>query len=210
MTAFRCGAALTQGSGVTRQQLSPIEGKWLRIADEQTVLTNGEPPIAAPTNLGSAPTKALDDAVYASSHLLRTRDRYRRKVILLISDGMNGPKFNHHTHEETVSALLLDNISVYAVAVGSNSFHSKFALMRSYANDSGGDIYYAPRSDQMEKLYSRITEQARHEYTLAYAPRGHDKSSSYHVVRVETTRDGLLVETRRGYYASSALDVSNQ
>jgi len=62
----------------------------------------------------------------------------------------------------------------------------------------------------MEKLYSRITEQARHEYTLAYVPRGHDKSPNYHVVRVETTRDGLLVETRRGYYASSAKDVSNQ
>ena len=82
--------------------------------------------------------------------------------------------------------------------------------MRSYANDSGGDIYHASGSGRMEKLYSRITEQARHEYTLAYAPRGRDKSSNYHVVRVETTRDGLLVETRRGYYASSALDVSNQ
>jgi len=42
--------------------------------------------------------------------------------------------------------------------------------MRSYANDSGGDIYYASGSDRMEKLHSRITEQARHEYTLAYAP----------------------------------------
>jgi len=112
------------------------------------VLTNGEPPIAAPTDLGSAPTKALDDAVYASAQLLRARDRYRRKVILLISDGINGPRFNHHTHAETLSALLRDNISVYAVAVDSNSFHSKFALMRSYANDSGGDIYYASESDQ--------------------------------------------------------------
>lgn len=174
------------------------------------VRTNGEPPIAAPTNLGSTPTKALDDAVYASAQLLRARDRYRRKVILLISDGINGAKFNHRTHEETLSSLLRDNISVYAVAVGSNSFHSKFALMRSYANDSGGDIYYASGSDQLEKLYSRITEQARHEYTLAYVPRGHDKSSNYHAVRVETTRDGLLVETRRGYYASSAKDVPNQ
>lgn len=174
------------------------------------VRTNGEPPIAAPTNLGSTPTKALDDAVYASAQLLRARDRYRRKVILLISDGINGAKFNHHTHEETLSSLLRDNISVYAVAVGSNSFHSKFALMRSYANDSGGDIYYASGSDQLEKLYSRITEQARHEYTLAYVPRGHDKSSNYHAVRVETTRNGLLAETRRGYYASSAKDVPNQ
>jgi VWFA-related protein len=133
-------------------------------------LTPGEPS-PGPTDLGSAPTKALDDAVLASAQLLRGRDRTRRKVILLISDGINGAGFNHHTYEETLNALLSDNISVYGVAVGSNSFHSKFALMRKYANDSGGDIYYATRSDQMEKLYSRITEQARYEYTLAYVPR---------------------------------------
>jgi hypothetical protein len=102
---------------------------------------------------------------------------------------------------------LSDNISVYGVAVGSNSFHSKFASMRKYANDSGGDIYYATRSGQMEKLYTRITEQARHEYTLAYVPRVYGASSNYHVVRVETTHDGLIVETRRGYYASPATAV---
>jgi hypothetical protein len=61
--------------------------------------------------------------------------------------------------------------------------------------------------DQMEKLYSRITEQARYEYALAYVPRVYGTSSNYHVVRVETTREGLLVETRRGYYASSATAV---
>ena len=168
--------------------------------------TNGEPSIAAPTNLGSAPTKALDDAVYAAAHLLRDRGRNRRKVILLVSDGINGPSFNHHTYEDSLNALLSDNISVYGVAVGRNSFQSKFTLMRNYATDSGGDIYYATRSDQMETLYSRITEQARHEYILAYVPKGHRSNSNYHVVRVETTHDGLSVETRRGYYTPNASD----
>jgi hypothetical protein len=134
-------------------------------------LAPGEPGPGPATDLGSAPTKALDDAVFASAQLLRGRGRTRRKVILLISDGINGAAFNHHNYEETLNALLSDNISVYVVAVGSNSFHSKLALMRKYANDSGGDIYYATRSNQMGKLYSRITEQARYEYTLAYVPR---------------------------------------
>ena len=50
--------------------------------------TNEEPPIAAPTDLGSAPTKALDDAVYSAAQLLRDRGRTRRKAILLVSDGI--------------------------------------------------------------------------------------------------------------------------
>src|SRR6202042_1289363 len=36
------------------------------------------------------PTKALDDAVFAAAMLLHDRPRSRRRVILLISDGVNG------------------------------------------------------------------------------------------------------------------------
>ena len=76
--------------------------------------------------------------------------------------------------------------------------------MVSYADDSGGDIYYAARSDSMERLYSRITEEARHEYTLAYIPTGNNKHSDYHAVKVQITRPGLTVRTRHGYRSDQA------
>ena len=47
-----------------------------------------------------------------------------------------------------------------------------------------------------------MTERARHEYTLAYAPKGNNTKSDYHVVRVSTTRGGMQVQTRKGYYAN--------
>jgi Ca-activated chloride channel family protein len=162
----------------------------------------GEPPQAAPTNLGSAPTKALDDAIFSAAQLLYDRGRGRRKAILLISDGINGAKFNQHTYEETLAMLIRDNISVYSLAVGSTSSRRRFSRLVKYANESGGDIYYAAKSDAMERLYSRITEQARHEYTLAYVPRGNNRNSIYHVVEVTTTREGLHVKTRQGYYTT--------
>jgi len=161
----------------------------------------GEPPLAAPTNLGSAPTKALDDAVFSAAELLHDRERGRRKVILLISDGINGQKFNHHTYEDAIQMLARNDISVYSLAVGSASSNRRFSRLIRYANDSGGDVYYAAMSGTMEKLYSQITEQARHEYTLAYVPRGNDSNSSYHFVEVTTTRQGLRVKTRPGYYS---------
>jgi VWFA-related protein len=156
----------------------------------------------APVNLGSRPTKALDDAIYSSAALLHNRDVARRKVILLISDGINGEQFNHHTYEDTLETLVRDNISVYSLAVGSTSSRRRFSRLVKYANESGGDIYYAAKSNAMEKLYSRITEQARHEYTLAYVPRGNNHNSNYHVVEVKTTREGLRVKTRQGYYTT--------
>ena len=165
-------------------------------------LSVGEPPISAPTDLGHAPTKSLDDAIHAAAERLRDRNAGRRKLILLISDGENGKQFNHFSYGDTLATLLQGNVSLYSLAVGSNSFHRKFTRLLNYANDTGGDIFYAAKRDALEKLYSRITEQARHEYTLAYRPRGNDRNSNYHLVKVLTTREGLLAKTRPGYYTA--------
>src|SRR5467141_160569 len=94
----------------------------------------GEPPLAAPTNFGSRPTKALDDAVHSAAELLHDRGTGRRKIILLISDGLNGPQFNRHTYSDTLETLLHDNVSVYSLAVG-HSLKRKFSRLVNYAND---------------------------------------------------------------------------
>jgi len=176
----------------------------------------GEPAPAAPVNLGHAPTKALDDAIYSAAELLRERGRDRRKIILLISDGENGEKFNHHTYVDTAGALLGSNISVFSLAVGSKTsfmeteglralkYRKRFSRLAAYANDSGGDVYFAAKSGSMERLYARITEEARHEYTLAYVPVGNNKNSDYHAVEVRVARPEVIVKTRRGYQVSSS------
>jgi VWFA-related protein len=160
----------------------------------------GEPGPAAPVDPGHRPTKALDDAVHSAAALLHDRGSTRRKMILVVSDGANGPQFNHHTYADALEALLLDNISVYSLAVGSSLSKRKFSRLINYAGDSGGDIYYASTSSTMEKLYSQITEEARHEYTLAYVPRGTHPRSTYHKVEVRVTRPGVTIKTRQGYY----------
>jgi len=161
----------------------------------------GEPPmIEAPINLGSRPTKALDDAVYAAAEFLRARGRERRKIVLIVSDGINGPAFNKHKYEEVVGELLAGNVSVFSVAVGGTSYHKKFVRLKDYASESGGNIYYAREERTMEQLYARITEEARHEYTLAYEPRGVAGGADYHEVKVSVRRAGMEVKTREGYY----------
>jgi Ca-activated chloride channel family protein len=162
------------------------------------------PVLAAPIKAGHRPTKALDDAVHSAALLLRDRGSDRRKLVLLISDGENGKQFNKHGYEDTLGELLRSNISVFSLAVGSNEYRKRFSRLVNYANDSGGDIYYAAASRSMERLYARITEEARHEYTLAYVPTGNSKRSAYHAVEVHVTRPGLTVKTRRGYTSSSA------
>jgi VWFA-related protein len=159
--------------------------------------------------LKGQPTKALDDAVFAATQLLHDRPRNRRRVILLISDGVNGgKKFNKVSSEDVIKALLAENISVYSIAVPSAYLERKLSpvdrerspLIR-YANHSGGEVYHATGEHSFEEFYSRLTEEARNQYTLAYIPRGTDPHVDYHSIEVRVKRDGLDIKTRDGYYS---------
>jgi VWFA-related protein len=155
------------------------------------------------------PTKALDDAMFAATQLLHDRPRNRRRVILLISDGVNGgKKFNKVSADDVMKAVLAENISVYSIAVPTAFFERKISpvdrarspLIR-YSEHSGGEVYYATKEHSFEEFYSRLTEEARNQYTLAYVPRGTDRSADYHSIEVRVKRDGLNIKTRDGYYS---------
>jgi Ca-activated chloride channel homolog len=215
-----------EGKGFTNDpdQLS-IELKRTKLDEEPSVGTPGGP-FSGPTInnhstidqssidkstqiIKGQPTKALDDAVYNAAALLHDRPRSRRRVIVLISDGINGgKKFNTFTYDQVIKTLLHENISVYSVAVPSAYLERKLspidrtvsALIR-YANDSGGEIFRATKEQGLETFYSRLTEEARHEYTLAYVPHGTDRSADYHSIEVRVKREKVNVRTREGYFS---------
>jgi VWFA-related protein len=160
--------------------------------------------------LKGQPTKALDDAVFAAAQLLHDRPRSRRKVIVLISDGVNGKKFNKFKYDDVMKVLLRDNVAVYSVAVQSAYLERRISpldrtvspLIR-YADHSGGEVYHATKEQSFEEFYRRLTEEARYQYTIAYVPRGTDRGSDYHTLEVRVEREKLNVKTREGYYTGA-------
>jgi Ca-activated chloride channel family protein len=179
---------------------------------------NGHSAIGDAPNIASATmsirgqsTKALDDAVFGAAQLLRDRSRNRRKLILLISDGANGgKKSNKMNYDSVVKTLLHDNIEVYSVAVASAFLERKFSRLVDYAHDSGGEVYFAAKRETLEELYSRISEEARNQYTIAYVPRGTDRSADVHSVEVRVKREGLTIKTRDKYYSGEIPGATRQ
>jgi len=149
--------------------------------------------------LGNVPAKAIDDAVFGAVDLLKDRPRNRRKIIFIISLN-GGKKYNNNTFDNTVKEVLGHGISVFSVGVGSAFYDRKFERLSEYAHATGGDVYYAARRESLEELYSRITEEARNEYTLAYVPRETNRAKDYHDVEVRVRRAGLTILTRNRYY----------
>jgi len=154
-------------------------------------------------------TDSLDDAIYAAGEMLRTRPRDRRKIIFLVSDGSNS-KYNHHTFDETLRMLLEADVSVYSISVtrsvpfGKSVAQRGIAAIDKYANQTGGDTFFASKDADLERLYSDVTEQARNEYTLTfYPPAEANNGKDFHSIEVRVERPGLNVTARSGYYQSA-------
>jgi VWFA-related protein len=150
---------------------------------------------------------SLDDAIYASGQMLKGRGRDRRKIIFLITDGSNTHN-NQHSFDETLHSLLLGDISVFAISVthqtpiGRSIIQHGAAEIDKYAAATGGDTFYAAKQNDLERLYSEVTEQARNEYTITFAPREADRTKDYHTIEVRVRRPNLDVSARQGYFQS--------
>ncbi|MGD0957022.1 MAG: VWA domain-containing protein [Candidatus Acidiferrales bacterium] len=153
-------------------------------------------------------TNSLDDALYAAGDMLKTRGRDRRKIIFLVSDGSNS-RNNHHTFEETLRSLLVADVSVYSISttrsvpVARSLLQHGESELNKYAYGTGGDAFFASKAEDLERLYSDVTEQARNEYTLTFSPQEADRTKDFHSIEVRVERPGLSVIARDGYYQSA-------
>jgi len=87
----------------------------------------------------------------------RDPERQRRKIIFLISDGVNGPKFNVNKYDVVLKELLRSELRYMDCGWEARLFDRRFERLSKYAHDTGGDVYYGLKSRAMEELYSRVT-----------------------------------------------------
>lgn len=152
----------------------------------------------------------LNDAVLAAARDLARRDRSRRKIIFIVSDGRE--LGSNASYSQVLKVLLSQEITVYAVAVGSSAIPGYGQLQRiripgmgygdilpKYASATGGEVFSEFTRDAIESAYARVTGDARNQYTLGYLTRA-TPSSSYRLIEVRVHKPGLKVAARDGYY----------
>ena len=166
---------------------------------------NTGPPLDPRASTRQMPTsernaKNLDDAIHEAAQSLRDRGRERRKIIFAISDGRNS-RSNTFSFDDTLKLLLSSDISVYAIGVGDAGILNPNNTLARYARQTGGDIFYARGRGDLESAFSRVTEQSRNQYTLAYTPRDTSRTSDYRSIEVRVRRPSLTLLTRDGYFA---------
>jgi VWFA-related protein len=152
----------------------------------------------------------LNDALLQAAVDLGKRDATRRKVIFIISNGLDVG--STASYREVMKFLLTHNISVYAVAVSGSAIPGystaekvhipglgRSNILPKYTAATGGQVYPAFTRNTIEKAYGELTREARNQYTIGYTTRS-VISSGYRDIEVRVDRPNLKITAKYGYY----------
>jgi VWFA-related protein len=166
--------------------------------------------LAPPKN--AIPSRVLNDAVLRAAIDLGRRERARRRVIFIVSDGRESGSVA--SYKDVLKVLLTNNVTVYGVATDAAAIpvYDKLAKIRlpaqgysnvmpKYASATGGEIFREFTKQALESAYGTAMEEARSQYTLVYNTSA-GASTSYRKIEVRVNGYGpsLKVYARDGYY----------
>ena len=173
--------------------------------------TAGPPPVYTPPK----EAHVLNDAILRAALDLSKRDRTRRKVIFVISNGRE--RGSQASYKQVLKVLETYGIQVKAVVLDSGAlpvykqvekihhvFNQGYAdILPKYVNATGGgNILTELSRNAIENAYQQITSEARNQYTLGYSPKAIATSSAYRDIEVLVVGHGkdLSIYTKSGYY----------
>src|SRR5258708_16972951 len=166
------------------------------------------------------PARVMNDAILKAAVDLARRDKDRRKIIFVISDGREYR--SEASFRDVLRVLLSNNIIVYAIGVGTQSVPgfgslSKLHLPRfgytdilpKYVNATGGQVLNEATRSGIEDAYSAALGYARDQYTMGYVTHA-PPASVYRSIEVQVNRPScrssirpcVNVYARDGYYSA--------
>ena len=77
-------------------------------------------------------------------------------------------------------------------------------ILKQFADQTGGSAFFPYRVDDLAQSFLDIGTELRSQYFIAYAPADPPPGGQYRRIDVSTTRKGLVVRTRKGYFAAPA------
>jgi VWFA-related protein len=183
----------------------------------QGPIINGRP-VDSPVTPVSAPPKVarvLNDAILEAARDLSKRDRARRKIIFIISDGREQGSTASYT--DTLKVLQTQGITVYALGVEGAAIPIYDRLQRIHlpktgkllgysdilpkyvAATGGGTVYNELAQAEIERAYANAIGEARNQYTLGYTPKA--GIGGYREIEVQVHgHPGVKVYAKYGYY----------
>jgi len=179
-------------------------------------------PVDSPVTPVSTPAKhahVLNDAILRAALDLGKRDKQRRKIIFVVSDGREYR--SDASYSAVLQVLLSNEVMVYGISVEGSAIpgYNKLQKLRvpgqgysnilpKYANATGGEVLSEYSKAAIEGVYQQVIGDARNQYTLGYVTPA-NPSDTRREIEVRVNRPGCKssnlrpcvdVFAKEGYY----------
>ena len=163
---------------------------------------------------------ALNDAIVMASDKLahpplpKGPETEVRRVVVVITDGQDN--LSDRALTDAIDASIRSEAAVFSVstntdwlAVDDASKPTKYhveagdKVLQQFADQTGGHAFFPYRIDDLAQSFLDIGTELRSQYFIAYAPTNPPATGQYRPIDVQTSRKGLIVSTRKGYYGAA-------
>jgi VWFA-related protein len=73
-------------------------------------------------------------------------------------------------------------------------------ILRRISKETGGSFFEVSKKETVDKIYDRIQEDLRNQYSLGYVSDQPATEARYRTISLTVNKKNLLAQTREGYY----------
>ena len=150
---------------------------------------------------------AVNDAVAAAPELV-AQSAGGRKAIVLITDGMDNA--SRLTAGDAVELARKASVPIYTIGFSTvpnellrkGEVQTNLQVLEVYSAETGGTLFSVRDPDELKEAVATIYEELRYQYVIGFTPSPGVRDGGFRHVRLESSKRGLAVRTRTGYYAN--------
>jgi len=158
---------------------------------------------------------ALYDAVIASADHLAKGAKKDKKVLLVITDGVDNE--SRESLESAIRAVQNDaGPTIYTIGILAKDEpggkRAKRAL-QALSDQTGGVAFFPADLEEVDEISSEVARDIRNQYSITYKPSTPRSAGGWRKVHVEAHAPGyrdLMVRTREGYFADEKHTASTK
>jgi Ca-activated chloride channel homolog len=156
-------------------------------------------------NLRPGGGTALFDAIYfaCKDKLMLDQPMYKfRRAMVVLSDGEDNE--SRTSREQALEMAQRADTVIYTISTNTTHVETEGdKIMRYFAEQTGGNSFFPFQAKDLNQSFENIANELRHQYNLFYRPQPLKNDGLYHSVQIKIKdRKGLVVRSRKGYYAN--------
>ena len=183
-----------------------------RVEIRQSFTSNHPELESAIARMQAGGSTSLHNAIYIALKELAkiravTEEDVRRQALVVFSDGEDTSSLV--SFDEVLDLAKRSETAIYTIAlrgadVQTKGFREAEFVMRTLAQETGGRSFFPGRIEDLESVYSQISDELASQYTIGYTSKNTRRDGAWRRIVVQVTRPSITPRAKRGYYAPTS------